>query len=245
MNRRITLLFAGATLLLIASAGIILARLLPTSGPGQTDQPMVGIVRTSTAATVSPTTITSPSQIATPRVIARTTVTSAGVTISPAAATATRRPSTTPGLPTVTNGGCAVSLPRGYGIDPTQRGYYPANDHTGFVALDSFANNSGTQTPETLAQAFATGTLNRALTDYHQTGAVNLGDRYRIDYTATAAGQRGRGSIYVQLFGTLGCGVTTFALETATGSLAATLDVLVGSLEPLLPTRPGTATPGH
>lgn len=251
MNWRAILLFAGTALLLVASVGIVLGRSRPTDVIGQTDPPTVRAVGTLAATTTSPTVAapppataaTSPTLAATPPASARTAATSAVRPTSPPAATATRgQPSATPGLPTVTNGGCAMSLPPGYGIESGQSGYYPANDRTGFVALDSFATSGG-QTPEALAQGFATRTLDHALADYQQISAANLGDRYRIDYSATANGQPGQGSIYVQIFGTVGCGVTIFALDTAPGSLVTTLEVLVGSLGPLPTTRSGSPTP--
>ena len=133
-----------------------------------------------------------------------------------------------------------MGLPIGYEADPAQVGYFPALDRTGFVALDSFAGAA--QTPATLAQTFADSTLSRVLTDYQQTGATDLGDRYRIDYRATANGKPGQGSFQVRVFGSIGCGVTVFALDGATGSLAATFDLLVRSLAVQAP-RTATATP--
>ncbi len=238
---RIGLLFIGAILLLGVSVAIVSGALRgPTTPP-------VSANTTVPTSTATP----SPSPAATRAITGTNTVASARPTITPASTpsavgtrTATlanpQATSTTAPLPTVANGGCAMSLPGGYGADPTQIGYFPALDRTGFVALDAFAGAD--QTPATLAKAFASGTLSRVLTDYQQTGATDLGDRYRIDYRATSNGQSGRGSTQVQVFGEIGCGVTVFALDGATGPLAATFDLLVRSLGPVQAPRTGPAT---
>ena len=243
---RIGLLFIGAILLLGVSVAIVSGALRgPTAPP-------VSANTTVLASTAPP----SPSPAATRAIATTSTIAAARPPITPAStvsavgtrtatlaspqATAPRATSTTAPLPTVANGGCAMSLPGGYEADPTQTGYFPALDRTGFVALDAFAGAD--QTPATLAEAFASGTLSRVLTDYQQTGTTDLGDRYRIDYRATSNGQSGRGSTQVQLFGGIGCGVTVFALDGATGPLAATFDLLVRSLGPVQAPRTGTDT---
>lgn len=214
---RVVLLLLGAALLLMASVAIVTGALRGTPPPP-----------VSTNATV-------PALTATPR-----------ATTAPASATARgaapTRPAPTPASATrtVANGPCVMGLPLGYEADPAQAGYFPALDRTGFVALDSFAGAD--QTPATLAQTFASVILSRVLTDYQQTGATDLGDRYRIDYRATSGGQAGRGSTQVQVFGSIGCGVTVFALDAAVGPLATTFDLLVRTLVPVQVPRTGTAT---
>ncbi len=235
---RVVLLLLGAALLLMASVAIVTGALRGTPPPSM-----------SANATV-------PALTATPRAVALASATARGAAPTrpaptPASATRTvaspnpratvpRATAATPTLPTVANGGCAMSLPDGYESDPAQLGYYPARDRTGFVALDSFAGVD--QTPALLAQTFVGSTLTRVLTDYQQTGATDLGDRYRIDYRATSGGQAGRGSTQVRIFGGIGCGVTVFALDSATVTLATTFDLLVRTLGPVQMPRTGTAT---
>jgi len=237
---RIGLLLLGAALLLIASVAIVTGalRAAPT-------RPVSANTTIPTATIVSPTTASSALTTATAVPAARPPAPPTVVTrtVAPASpqVTVPRATVATPILPTVANGGCAMSLPGGYEADPTQIGYFPALDRTGFVALDSFAGAD--QTPATLAQTFADSTLSRVLTDYQQTGATDLGDRYRIDYRATSNGQSGRGSTQVQVFGSIGCGVTVFALDNATGPLPATFDLLVRSLKLVQAPRIATATP--
>lgn len=236
---RIGLLFVGAVLLIGASVAIATGALRGTPAPSTSANATIPVITVTPAATSARATVTASSitPTSTPATAASTTRT---VALASPQATAPRATLATPTLPTVANGGCAMSLPGGYEADPTQVGYYPARDRTGFVALDSFAGAD--QTPATLAQAFASGTLSRVLTDYQRTGATDLGDRYRIDYRATSGGQTGRGSTQVQVFGGIGCGVTVFALDGATGPLAATFDLLVRSLAPVQAPRIGTAT---
>lgn len=239
MAWRIGLLFVGAILLLAASGAIIAGAFRSSATPTMT-----------TAATIPVITVTPPVTAVRPSATASgitPTHPSATVAIATRAvatpgsqATASRSPIATPALPTVINGGCAMSLPAGYAADPTQVGYYPARDQTGFVALDAFTGAN--QSPASIALAFVNGTLSRVLTDYQQTGATDLGDRYRIDYRATSNGKAGRGSTQVQVFAGVGCGVTVFALDSATGPLAATFDLLVRSLMPVTAPRTGTAT---
>jgi len=251
MNWRIGLLLLGAALLLAASVAIITGALRGTPAPPVSANTtvltitVVPIAATASATatansappTLAPATPASATRMAAP---APTTSVTRTITLASPQATAPRTTLATPTLPTVVNGGCAMGLPGGYAPDPGQVGYFPARDRTGFVALDSFAGAD--QTPATLAQTFASGTLSRVLTDYQQTGATDLGDRYRIDYRATSGGQTGRGSIQVQIFGDIGCGVTVFALDAATGPLASTFDLLVRSLGPVQAPRTGTAT---
>ena len=230
---RIGLLVLGAVLLLVASAAIIVGARRGTP------------VTPASANAIGPTpTIASPAT-ATNAPATATGVLTTPPTVAPSGpqATATRATVATPTLPTVANSGCAMGLPDGYEADPAQVGYFPARDRTGFVALDAFVGAD--RTPAALAQSFANDTLSRVLTDYQQTGATDLGDRYRIDYRATADGKSGRGSTQVQVFGELGCGVTVFALDGATRSPAATFDLLVRSLLPVGAPRigPATATP--
>ena len=238
---RIGLLFLGALVLIGASVAIVGGALRGTSGGSASAVPIAtysaipsSAIITVTSAPASATSAAPPTRPpATPALATRT------VALATPQATAPRATGTIVPLPTVANGGCAMSLPAGYEADPTQIGYFPALERTGFVALDSFA--VGDQTPMTLAETFANGTLSRVLTDYQQTGATDLGDRYRIDYRATSGGKTGRGSTQVQVFGGIGCGVTVFAFDNATGPLAATFDLLVRSLRPVQ--APRTATP--
>jgi hypothetical protein len=236
---RIGLLFVGAVLLLGASGAIVTGALRDASTPTANANVTIPVI-TVTPAVLATSTATTTSSVAPTRV--PVTATSATRTVAPASpqATVPRATAATPTLPTVVNGVCAMSLPDGYAADPNQVGYFPARDQTGFVALDSFAGAN--QSPATLAQAFASGTLSRVLTDYQQTGATDMGDRFRIDYRATSNGRPGRGSTQVQVFGGIGCGVTVFALDSATGPLAATFDLLVRSLMPAQAPRTGTAT---
>lgn len=231
---RIGLLLLGAALLLIASVAIVTGALRAAPVPpvsANTTIPMTTIASptmTATGASATATAVPAARPPAPPTVVTRT--------VAPAS------PQATVPRATVANGSCVMSLPDGYEADPTQVGYFPALDRTGFVALDSFAGAG--QTPATLAQAFADSTLSRVLTDYQQTGATDLGDRYRIDYRATSTGQSGRGSTQVQTFGAIGCGVTVFALDNATGPLPATFDLLVRSLRLVqAPRITATATP--
>lgn len=253
MTWRTGLLFLGAALLLLASAAIVAdavrgGTVQPTNntavGTVNTVAPPPATAARATGTTTSPPatatratgTITSP--VATATRAAPSGPTRTAVLADPQA-TATRQVAATPTLPTVANGGCAMSLPGGYGVDPVQVGYFPALDRTGFVALDSFATAG--QTPAILAQAFASDTLSRILSDYEQTVGADLGDRYRIDYRAASGGKPGHGSTQVRIFGGRGCGVTVFVLDGAPDTLAVTFDLLVRSLGPVPVSH--TATP--
>ena len=160
------------------------------------------------------------------------------------AATVTRAAaSATPQRSLVTNGGCAIVLPSGFQEETPQGGYYPALDQTGFAALDSFNTEGGQRSPETLAQAFASGTLSQVIQGYRQTGVQQSGDGYRIDYVATVGGKPGRGSLYFKTFGTIACGATLFTLDNSSLPFATTLDLMILSLQVAPVSQPGTATP--
>ena len=236
---RVVLLLLGAALLLMASVAIVTGALRGTPPPPVSTNATVPALTATPRATTAPASATArgaaPTRPApTPASATRT------VAFPNPRATVPRATAATPTLPIVANGGCAMSLPDGYESDPAQLGYYPARDRTGFVALDSFAGVD--QTPALLAQTFVGSTLTRVLSDYQQTGATDLGGRYRIDYRATSGGQAGRGSTQVQVFGSIGCGVTVFALDAAVGPLATTFDLLVRTLVPVQVPRTGTAT---
>ena len=110
-------------------------------------------------------------------------------------------------------------------------GYFPADDKTGFVALDSFDTNGGQRSTSDLIQGYAEGTLNRALRDFRQTATIRTDDSSRIEYTASAEGKAGRGVVVVRRIGDFACGVTLFALEGSPIAFDQTLDYLLSSLQ--------------
>lgn len=236
---RVVLLLLGAALLLMASVAIVTGALRGTPPPPVSTNATVPALTATPRATTAPASATARGAAPTRPAPTPASATRTVAFLNPRA-TVPRVASATSDHRTVANGPCVMGLPLGYEADPAQAGYFPALDRTGFVALDSFAGAD--QTPATLAQTFASVILSRVLTDYQQTGATDLGDRYRIDYRATSGGQAGRGSTQVQVFGSIGCGVTVFALDAAVGPLATTFDLLVRTLVPVQVPRTGTAT---
>ena len=238
-------LFAGAAILLLTSIAIVVFGRGSAPGPVASAPPPTATVvaaldATPTAAPETPTPPpTQPPSPFTPTRPAPTPTT----TPTPRPATATATAGATPQLPLVVQGGCAASLPPGFGEETPQGGYYPALDQSGFAALDSFDTANGQRTPEEIAQVFATTVLSKVIQNYQQTGAERAGDGYRVDYTATVGSKTGRGSFYIKQFGPVACGATLYTLDGSSLPFATSYNLMVVSLKPAPSPRPGTATP--
>jgi hypothetical protein len=222
-------LFVGAIVLLLASGGMIAAMLREgTAAQAASPTPSgTAVVAVATPPPAEPTaTSTPPPPTAVPA--------TATATARPATATApasARPASPTPRAPTARAGRCALALPTGFTEERPGGGYFPADDKTGFVALDSFDTNGGQRSTSDLIQGYAEGTLNRALRDFRQTATIRTDDSSRIEYTASAEGKAGRGVVVVRRIGDFACGVTLFALEGSPIAFDQTLDYLLSSLQ--------------
>jgi hypothetical protein len=247
LTPKVVALFAGALLLIVASVAIIGFGLRRPGAAQTAATPPLAPSMTVAAAvpTVQPETATPPPTqsppTATPTRAATATATARPPTATPPAGTVAA--GATPQQPLVIHGACAMSLLAGFREETPQGGYYPANDQTGFAALDEFDTANGQRTPEQLAQGFATTVLSRVIQNYQQTGTERAGDGYRIDYTATANGQPGKGSFYLKEFGSVACGATLFTTNTSSLPFATSFNLMVVSLKPAPAPRPGTATP--
>ena len=240
-TRATVALFVGAIVLLLASGGLI-AAMLRGGMTIQTASPTPGGTTVIAVATPAPTDIPAPSTTATPPPPTAVPATATGTT-RPATGTATTRPATAtapasarPASPTqrpatTRAGSCAMAIPAGFAEERNGSGYYPANDKTGFVALDPFDTNGGQRTTSDLAQSYIEGTLKLALQDVRQTGSIRTDDSSRIEYTASAEGKAGRGVVVVRRIGDFACGVTLFALEGSPIAFDQTLDYLLSSLQ--------------
>lgn len=241
-NRATVALFVGAIVLLLASAGLIAAMLRQGSGT-QAASPTPGGTAVVAVATPRPTDIPATNTTPPPTTVAAT----ATGTARPATATTTARPATPtvaatsrPGSPTprpatVQAGGCAVALPAGFSEERPGGGYFPANDDTGFIALDPFETDGGQRSTEELAQAFIEKTLRVVLRDFQQTAAIHADGQSRIEYTARAGEKTGRGVVVVRPVGNIACGVTLFALNDSPIAFDQTLNYLLSSLQPARP----------
>jgi hypothetical protein len=244
-SRGAVALFVGAIVLLLASGALVVAMVRQGASqqgadPAPTGTTLVAAAPTGTATTV-PATNTPPPPTAT-NVAAATarpatpTVRAATATVARAASPATP-PRATPGPPMTIVGSCAVALPAGFAEE--KPGYYPAADDRGFVALDPFDLNGGTnggeRTTAEIAQSFVDGTLKLALQEYRQTAASSTDDGSRVEYTASAGGKPGRGVVVVRRVGDVACGVTLFALNDSPLPFEQTLDALLASLQSARP----------
>ncbi len=143
---------------------------------------------------------------------------------------------------------CRIVVPEGFAEDTPGSGYFPARDHTGFLALDAPDTVGGTLT---LDQALGTvlAALAAALPDYHETGVERAAGEVRVAFIAAPDGAPGRGLAAFRQFGPIVCGATLFVAGAAPVPLDATTEALVASLglapgATLRPTPvPPTATP--
>lgn len=182
----------------------------------------------------------------------------------PAPAAPTSTPAATPVPPPATaapvtaidrDRQCRIAVPVGFAEDTPGSGYFPARDHTGFVALDAPDTDRGTLT---LDQALGTvlAGLAAALPDYHETGVERAAGEVRVAFVAATDGGVGHGLAAFRQFGPIVCGATLFLADDAPLSLDATAGALVASLglapgatlrpTPVPPTptpRPPTPTP--
>jgi hypothetical protein len=241
-SRATVALFVGAIVLLLASGGLI-AAMLRQGTALQAASPTP--VRTTILAAASPhptetapATATTPPPTAVPATVTGTPRPPTVTAIRPATATAaaTARPASPTPIPATTRaGGCALAIPSGFAEERTGSGYYPANDKTGFIALDPFDTNGGQRSTADLAQGYIDGTLKLALQDFRQTASIRTDDGSRIEYTASAGGKTGRGVVVVRRIGDIACGVTLFTLEGSPIPFDQTLDYLLSSLQPTRP----------
>jgi hypothetical protein len=223
-------LFAGAALLLVASLVIAVlgvghfSAAAPTASP--TVAPMALAPTPTETATPEPTTTTAPTATAT-----------------------TSKPTPTPRPAVTAANGCAFVLPPGFTEDRGAIGYYPADDHTGFVALDALTGGSDQIKMTDATSRFIANVLARAIGNFKQTGAKQLGDSYRLDFTATAvSGKPGHGTLYVRQFSKVTCGATLYVLNDSPIPYDTLLESLMNSLQPDNANPPGTpapATPGR
>ncbi|MGN6699719.1 MAG: hypothetical protein ACTHMR_16320 [Thermomicrobiales bacterium] len=224
---RARMLFAGAALLLVAS--LVIA--------------VLGVGRFSAAApTASPTAApvalaSTPAETPTPEPTA-TTVPTVTATVA--------KPTPTPRPPLTAANGCAFLLPTGFTEDRGTIGYYPADDHSGFVALDALTGGSDQIKMTDATSRFTANVLARAIGNFKQPGAKQLGDSYRLDFTATAAnGKPGHGTLYVRQFTNVTCGATLYELNDSPIPFDTLLESLMNSLQadtanpPSTPTAPG------
>lgn len=122
-------------------------------------------------------------------------------------------------------------LPTGFAEE--RPGYFPATNRRGFIALDPFETNGGQRSPTEIAQQFISGTLQLALQDVRETATTRTDEGVRVEYTASAGGQPGRGVVVVRRVGEIACGVTYFVLSGTTTQFEQTLDAILASLQPV------------
>jgi hypothetical protein len=236
-STRVTVaLFVGALVLLLASGGLIAAMLRQDDAP-RAAAPTPSGTAVIAVATPRPTDVPPPTVAP---AAATGTARPPTVTVTARPATATAPTSSAPGSPTrlpttTTAGGCAVAIPKGFTEERAGSGYYPADDKSGFIALDPFATNGGQRSTADLAQGYIEGTLKLALQDFRQTASLRTDEGSRIEYTASAGGKTGRGVVVVRRIGEVACGVTLFVLEGSPIPFDQTLDALLSSLQPSRP----------
>lgn len=238
-GRATVALFTGAIVLLLMSCGLVVAMLRQgLAAPGQSPTPAgtaVAALATAAPPTADPTNTAPPPTATT----ATQGVPGPTATVPARTPTGTARPVATPVATqrpaTVRAGGCALALPPAFREERPGGGYFPANDGTGFAALDAFDTNGGQRSASGLAQAFVEGTLKTALKDYRQIGASGSGDNSRVEYTARSGDRSGRGVLVVRRVGEVACGVSLFVLTDSAIDFDRTLEYLLSSLQPARP----------
>ena len=160
-------------------------------------------------------------------------------------ATATSVPAASPAGTTarggqfVTSGACRTALPDGFAEEQAGGGYYPATDRSGFAALDWPDAPSVSR-----ALPLVRANLGRLLGDFQQTGLDEQPTSARLDFTATAEGRPGKGTVHLAAFGRSICVATLYLVDGSAIPYEPTLATLISSLEAIDPPPPRpTPTP--
>jgi len=160
-------------------------------------------------------------------------------------ATATNVPAASPaaraasGRDLVTSGACRTALPDGFAEEQAGGGYYPATDRSGFAALDWPDAPSVSR-----ALPLVRANLGRLLADFEQTGLDEQATTARLDFTATAEGRRGKGTVHLAAMGRSICVATLYLVDGSAIPYEPALTTLVSSLEAIDPPPPRpTPTP--
>lgn len=127
---------------------------------------------------------------------------------------------------------CQLAVPGAFAEDAPGSGYFPARDHTGFVAIDAPDRAGGANTfDQTLAAVLAN--LKTLLPGYVETNVVRGPGSLRVEFTAAPEGRAGRGVAYFKDLGPFVCGGTLFLTDGSPLPFDATLQGL------------GWLAPGH